>query len=70
LGSKIKVILNGSLIVDQDLDSEETIIKRHNGEDAPALKNRPRKGRIGFHNLSRGGSPVLIRNAKIKILRP
>lgn len=70
LGSKIKVILNGSLIVDQDLDSEETIIKRHNGGDAPALKNRPRKGRIGFQNLSRGGSPVLIRNAKIKILRP
>ena len=32
-----------------------------------ALRDRPRKGRIGFQNLSRGGSPVLIRKARIKV---
>ena len=70
LGSQIRVILNGILILDQDLNREETVIKRHDGRDAPPLKDRPRKGRIGFQNLSRGGSPVLIRKAKIKILKP
>ena len=70
LGAQIKVVLNGTLILDQDLITEETAIKRHDGKDAPALKDRPRKGRIGFQNLSRGGSPVLIRKAKIKILKP
>ena len=33
----------------------------------PALREHPRKGHIGFQNLSRGGSPVLIRNARIKV---
>lgn len=70
LGSQIRVILNGILILDQDLNREETVIKRHDGRDAPALRDRPHKGRIGFQNLSRGGSPVLIRKAKIKILKP
>lgn len=69
-GSQIKVTLNDTLILDQDLSTEETVSKRHNGKGAPALKDRPRKGRIGFQNLSRGGSPVLIRKAKIKILKP
>lgn len=67
-GPIIKVSLNGVIILDQDLTSQKTIIKRHNGQDASALKDRPKKGRIGFQNLSRGGSPVLIRNARIKIL--
>ena len=70
LGSQISVILNGILILDQDLNREETVIKRHDGRDAPPLKDRPRKGKIGFQNLSRGGSPVFIRKAKIKILKP
>lgn len=68
-GSHIKVILNDIPIIDEDLSKHKTIIKRHNGEDAPALGDRPKSGRIGFQNLSRGGSPVLIKNAKIKELK-
>ena len=67
-GSHIKVILNDVLIIDEDLNKHKTIIKRHNGKEAPALRDRPKSGKIGFQNLSRGGSPVLIKNAKIKIL--
>ena len=66
-GPQVKVVLNGTVILDHDLSKEDTVIKRHNGKDAPALRDRPRKGRIGFQNLSRGGSPVLIRNARIKV---
>ncbi len=67
-GTHIKVTLNKTLILDHDLSKETTIIKRHNGKDAVSLRDRPKSGRIGFQNLSRGGSPVLIKNAKIKIL--
>ena len=67
-GPKIRVSLNGINILDQDLTTQKKIIKRHNGQDASALKDRPRRGRIGFQNLSRGGSPVLIRNAKVREL--
>ena len=68
-GSQIKVTLNDVPIIDEDLSEHKTIIKRHNGKDAPALSDRPKSGRIGFQNLSRGGSPVLIKNAKIKELK-
>jgi len=67
-GNHIKVTLNGELIINEDLSKHKTIIKRHNGGDAPALCDRPKSGKIGFQNLSRGGSPVLIKNAKIKTL--
>ncbi|MDP7106059.1 MAG: DUF1080 domain-containing protein, partial [Roseibacillus sp.] len=66
-GAHVKVVLNGTVILDHDLGKETSIIKRHNGKNAPALRDRPRKGRIGFQNLSRGGSPVLVRNARIKV---
>jgi hypothetical protein len=32
------------------------------------LHDRPRKGHIGFQELSRGGGHVQIRNARIKVL--
>jgi hypothetical protein len=67
-GAHIKVILNGALIQDLDLDKQNQEVKRHNGTLAPPIKNRPRKGHIGFQELSRGGDHVLIRNAKIKVL--
>jgi len=67
-GTHIKVTLNSVLIINDDLSKQKNIIKRHNGGNAPALCDRPKSGRIGFQNLSRGGSPVLIKNAKIKIL--
>ena len=68
-GPQVRVVLNGTVILDHDLSKENTVIRRHNGRDAPALRDRPRKGRIGFQNLSRGGSPVLIRNARIRVAR-
>ena len=68
-GPQVRVVLNGTVILDHDLSKEDTVIKRHNGKDATALRDRPRKGRIGFQNLSRGGSPVLIRDARIRVAR-
>lgn len=67
-GSRIQVELNNVAILDVDLDSQTTPTKRHNGMDAPPLKDRPRKGHIGFQELSRGDSQVQIRNARIKVL--
>jgi hypothetical protein len=67
-GSSVKVVLNGELILDVDLDQQIMPTKRHDGTDAPALKDRPRRGHIGFQELSRGGGHVEIRNARIKVL--
>ena len=50
-GNHIKVTLNGELIINEDLSKHKTIIKRHNGGDAPALCDRPKSGKIGFQNL-------------------
>ena len=67
-GSRIKVVLNGETIQDENLNSYASTVKRHDGTDAPPLKDRPRKGHIGFQELSRGGDVVMIRNARIKVL--
>ena len=67
-GSRLKVTLNGEQIQDADLSAYSEPVKRHNGSDAPPLKERPRKGHIGFQELSRGGDHVMIRNARIKTL--
>ena len=68
VGSKLRAVLNGELIHDVELAEEIQIVKRHDGTDAPAIKDRPRRGRLGFQNLSRGGSSVQIRNARLKLL--
>jgi hypothetical protein len=65
IGSKLKVTLNGVLVQDLDLTKCTSAVSRHDGKPAPALKDRPLKGHIGFQELSRGGSQVMIRNAKI-----
>lgn len=65
-GSKAWVELNGEVVQDIDLAKLEAPVPRHDGTAAPALKDRPAKGRIGFQELSRGGSHVLIRNARIR----
>jgi hypothetical protein len=44
------------------------VLKRHDGSDAPPIKDRPRKGHIGFQHLSSDAGPVLIRGARIKEL--
>lgn len=67
-GSRIKVILNGETIQDADLSAYGEPVKRHDNTLAVPLKDRPRKGHIGFQELSRGGAHVLIRNARIKML--
>src|SRR3954469_18701837 len=68
IDSKIKVELNGEVVQDVDLSQYDKGIERHDGSAAPPLKDRPRKGHIGFQELSRGGGHVQIRNARIKVL--
>jgi hypothetical protein len=64
-GSRIQVELNGGLVQDVNLAEQNTPVERHDGTMAPPLKDRPRRGRLGFQELSRGGAHVLIKNAKI-----
>lgn len=64
-GASVKVALNGETILEVNLDEQTRPTKRHDGSDAPPLKDRPRKGHIGFQELSRGGGHVEIRNARI-----
>jgi hypothetical protein len=69
VGSKVSVRLNDKQVLDYDLNDHTTIVKRHNGQDATPLKDRPRRGHIGFQELSRGGGHVEIRNARIRELK-
>lgn len=62
-GSRVKVVLNGELLHDVDLASQTQQLKR----GAP-LSQRPRRGHIGFQELSRGGGQVLIRNVRLREL--
>jgi hypothetical protein len=67
-GSHLKVVLNGETVQDLNLDEQTQSVKRHNGADAPPVKDRPRKGHIGFQELSRGEEHAMIRNVRIKVL--
>ncbi|MGE5295396.1 MAG: DUF1080 domain-containing protein [Solirubrobacterales bacterium] len=67
-GSRLNVVLNGEVIHDLNLDEQTQTVLRHNGQPCPQVKDRPRKGHIGFQELSRGAEHVLIRNARIKVL--
>lgn len=67
-GSRIKVFLNDRLVQDVTLSDHDKPIERHDNTLAPPLKDRPAQGHIGFQELSRGGTHVVIRNAKIKLL--
>jgi hypothetical protein len=66
-GAQITVELNGEQILDVNLDEQTTPTRRHDGSEALPLKDRPRRGHIGFQELSRSGH-VEIRNARIKVL--
>jgi hypothetical protein len=68
-GDHLKVTANSEVIQDIDLTKFDKTVKRHDGTDAPAIKDRPRKGHIGFQHLSRNNEPIQIRNVKIKELR-
>lgn len=66
--SRLHVTLNGEVIHDTDLDRHTERVKRHDSSNAPAIRDRPRRGHIGFQELSRGGDHVRIRNARIRVL--
>ena len=52
-----------------ELNSQTNTVLRHDNTLAAALKDRPRRGHLGFQELSRGQIPhVMIRNARIKAL--
>lgn len=68
-GARLTVVLNGETIQERDLDQFDATVPRHDGTPAPAIKDRPRTGHIGFQELSRGDSHVLIRGARIKELK-
>lgn len=67
-GPSVRVILNGELILDVDLDTQTTPSRRHDGQEAPPLRLRPRRGHIGFQELSRDEGHVQIRNARFRAL--
>lgn len=67
-GPRLTVVLNGETIQDINLDEQATIVKRHDNTPAPPVKDRPRRGRIGFQELSRNGDHAQIRHARIKVL--
>ena len=68
-GGRVTVVLNGTTIQEVNLDEQTKLPKRHDNTDAPPLKDRPRRGHIGFQELSRGGGHVEIRNARILELK-
>ena len=68
-GSRIVVILNGEKIQDTDLSAYSEPVKRHDNTLASGLKDRPRRGHLGFQELSRGeDQSAMIRHARIKTL--
>jgi hypothetical protein len=69
IGMHLKVTLNGEVIQDVELTQYNQPTKRHDGSDAPPVKDRPRKGHIGFQHLSRNNEPVLIRGARIREIK-
>ena len=64
----LKVVLNGETIQDINLEEQTQTVKRHDGSDAPQIKDRPKRGHIGFQELSRGNEHVQVRNARIQVL--
>ena len=69
LGNKMEVRLNGVKIQDLDLSKQNAVVLRHDNSRAPAIKDRPKRGHIGFQELSREGGRASIRNARIKVLK-
>ena len=67
-GWHLELVLNGETIQDINLEEQTQTVKRHDGSDAPQIKDRPRRGHIGFQELSRGDTHVQIRNARIQVL--
>ena len=67
-GSKIKVELNGKVVIDTDIDAWDTANKNPDGSPnkfRTALKGLPRKGHIGLQDH---GKPVWFRNVTLRPL--
>lgn len=62
-GSRVTVTVNEELVCETDLDrpSDPPI-------QGPPLAQRPRRGLLGFQEVSRGNGHVEIRNARIRLL--
>jgi hypothetical protein len=68
-GPHIKVVLNGEVIQDFNLDEQTGVLHRDSPEKtSPPLKDRPRKGHIGFQDLCRDGGRAQIRNVVLRVL--
>ena len=71
-GPKVKATLNGVVIQDVDLDTLTGPAKRHGkGQelvDATPGAQRPRRGHIGFQDLSEQGEQLVFRNPRIAVL--
>jgi type 1 glutamine amidotransferase len=68
-GSKVQIAINGTQIIDADLDKWDTPRKNPDGSKnkyKTALKDFPREGYIGFQQH---GHPVLYRNIRVKPLK-
>jgi hypothetical protein len=68
-GTRLKATINGELVQDVDLSTFDKPVKRHDGTDAPPIKDRPKKGHIGFQHLSRQNEPVEIRKVMLRDLK-
>lgn len=69
-GPLVKIWLNQVLIQDTNLDRENHEVTPHEDwkEKVAPLSRRPRRGHIGFQELSENGEQLLYRNAKIRPL--
>lgn len=67
-GARLRAWLNGEPIQDVDLDRATADVLRHDGTPAVPLAQRPRRGHLGFQELSRDGEPVRIRGARLREL--
>jgi len=68
VGAHLQVWLNGSPVLDADLDAQAATVPRHDGSAASPLRERPRAGRIGFQHLSRDGA-ARFRGLRLRELR-
>ena len=68
-GDHLNVVITGEQVQNVDLTKFTETVKRHDGSDAPPIKDRPRKGHIGFQHLSRNNEPVLYRTVRLKELK-
>lgn len=60
IGPRVEIVLNGDKVQDLDLNTQTGALQR-----GSALKDRARRGHIGFQELSRGDGHVEIRGARI-----